>query len=54
MSGQQHLVYKRRLAVVHVGNDGNVSYVLHIIPIISGAKLQFLPYICGISKKKML
>ena len=41
--------------MVHVGDDGNVSNVLHIIPIIFwSAKLQLLPYICGIQKKKIL
>lgn len=31
VSGEQHLVHERRLAVVNVGNDCNVTDVLHII-----------------------
>lgn len=49
----QKLVHQGGFAMVHVGDDGNVSNVLHIIPIIFwSAKLQLLPYICGIQKKK--
>ncbi|EJW93964.1 hypothetical protein EVA_17932 [gut metagenome] len=39
MSRQHHLVYQRSLTVVYVGNDGNVSNVLHTIPIYLGYKV---------------
>ncbi len=43
MSGHQHFVHKGGLAMVHVGDDGDIAYILHIKMCIFLISLLFQP-----------